>query len=99
MSCLQSGLGVMQVRSNVYALKTDLEAEGKELYSEKESTCLDNCVYKVFATDKAMRAYLPTRLMELKLSTSELEKRLNNPNEEHGPYFLRREYEDSNTGS
>ena len=56
---------------------------------------MDNCAYKVFATEKVMRAYLPTRFSELKLTQSELLKRLNNPNEEHGPYFLRKEQQAS----
>ena len=42
-----------------------------------------------------MRAYLPTRFSELKLTQSELLKRLNNPNEEHGPYFVRKEQDSS----
>ena len=66
-----------------------------QLFNERESTCVDNCAYKVFATDKVMRAYLPTRFAELKLNQKELENRLNNPNEEHGPYFYKLSYEDA----
>ena len=94
MSCLQGSIGVKQVRENVYQLKTELGGDG-DLFSESEATCLDNCAYKLFATDKVTRAYLPTRLMELKVTSQELEKRLNNPNQEHGPYFLRKDYEES----
>ena len=72
-----------------------MDAEGKELFNENEVSCLDNCVYKVFSTEKVMRAYLPTRLMELKLTSQGLEKRLNTPNEERGPYFMRKDYEDA----
>ena len=94
-SCLMSSIGVTELRGNAWELKANLQQEEKELFSDKESNCLDNCVYKVFASEKVMKAYLPTRFRELKLNQSELGKRLNNPNQEHGPYFLKKEYEDS----
>ena len=50
---------------------------------------MDNCAYKIFASEKIMRAYIPTKLSELKLTQKDLEKRLNNPNEERGPYFMK----------
>ena len=65
------------------------------MFSDREATCVDNCAYKIFATDKVMRAYLPTRLGELKLTQKDLEHRLNNPNEEHGPYFHQKSYENA----
>ena len=88
MSCLQSSLG----------LKTFQMAQSENpdvLFNDKEAECLDNCVYKVFATEKVMRAYLPTRLNEVRMTAQDLEKRLNNPNEERGPYFLRKDFEDA----
>ena len=83
------------MRNDSYALKADLNGEDnqKQLYTEKEANCLDNCVYKVFSSEKIMRAYLPTRLAELKLTESELQKRINNPNKDIGPYFYQKEYE------
>ena len=82
------------MRNNTWDLKADLESEEKQLYSQGEATCLDNCVYKVFSSEKLMRAYLPTRMAELKLTQGELERRINNPNKEHGPYFYQKAFED-----
>ena len=48
----------------------------------------------MFSTDRVLRAYLPTRLGELKINQTDLTKRLNNPNQESGPYFLKKAYED-----
>ena len=94
-SCLQNSIGLKQIGDSHFCLKANLEAEEKLLFNEKETICLDNCVFKVFATEKVMRAYLPTRLMSLRLTQSEITHRLNTPNEERGPYFLRKEYEDT----
>ena len=83
------------MRDDTYALKDDsLNAEDKPLYNEAETKCLDNCVYKVFASEKLMRAYLPSRLQSLKLTENELNKRVNNPNRELGPYFYKKNFED-----
>ena len=94
-TCLKDSLGLAEVRSGIYDLKADLEAEEKQLFNAKEASCLDNCSYKMFASDKILRAYMPTRFASLKLNENELTKRLNNPNKEIGPYFLRKTYEDS----
>ena len=94
-SCLLDSIGLVALRNGSYQLKADLAQEEMQLFNERESTCVDNCAYKVFATDKVMRAYLPTRFAELKLNQKELENRLNNPNEEHGPYFYKLSYEDA----
>ena len=82
-------IGLLQTNTATYALKTDLEKENEQLFDDKEANCLDNCAYKIFASEKIMRAYIPTKLSELKLTQKDLEKRLNNPNEERGPYFMK----------
>ena len=61
-----------QLRTGGYELKADLEQEEKALFNEKEANCVDNCVYKVFATDRVMRAYLPTRFNQVKVTQAEL---------------------------
>ena len=67
-SCLMDSIGLVALRNGGYELKADLAQEEKQLFSEREATCIDNCVYKVFATDKVMRAYLPNRFAEVKLT-------------------------------
>ena len=58
------------------------------MFSERESKCLDNCVKKLFGSDKVMRSYLPLRLKQAGgLSMREVAKRLDNPTDEYGPYF------------
>jgi hypothetical protein len=57
-------------------------------FNESESTCIDNCAAKVFGSDKVLRSYLPFLLVQAKgLSSTEIEKRMNNPTDEYGPYF------------
>lgn len=70
-----------------FVLKANLDSEAKDLFSDAEVECLDNCALKVFSTEKLMRAYIPNRLSGLKLTQTELERRINNPNDERGPYF------------
>ena len=49
---------------------------------------MDNCVKKLFGSDKVMQAYLPMRLRQAGgLTMREVENRMNNPTEEYGLYF------------
>jgi hypothetical protein len=66
-----------------------IPSENETLFSKSEATCIDNCANKVFGSDKVLRAYLPLRLKQAGgLSMKEIEKRMNNPTDEYGPYFL-----------
>ena len=67
--------------------------ENEPLFSANESECIENCTSKVFATDKAMRGYLPIRISSVNLTENKLQQRLNNPTDSIGPYFLSAEYE------
>ena len=87
-SCLKDSIGLATLRDGGFELKADLEREREQLFNKQEADCVDNCVYKLFATERVMRAYLPTRMNKVKVNQSQLEKRINNPNEEHGPYFF-----------
>ena len=61
-SCLVNSIGLKELQgSNNWELKADLKKEEKTLFNEKETNCIDNCIYKVFSSEKVMRAYLPTR--------------------------------------
>lgn len=53
--------------------------------SEGESKCLQNCVEKVFVSERLLKGYLPSRFS--KLSFKAVEDRLNNPTDSHGQYF------------
>ena len=59
-----------------------------EMFSEKESECVDNCIKKVFGTERVLKAYIPQRMRQAgNLSMTELERRTNNPSDSYGPYF------------
>ena len=50
------------------------------MFTEGEMSCADNCVRKMFGSDRLIRAYMPLRMRQTgNLSMSELQKRLNNP--------------------
>ena len=58
------------------------------MFSETESFCIDNCVRKMFGSEKMLRAYIPFRIKQTgNLSMKEIERRLNNPSDSYGPYF------------
>ena len=60
------------------------------MFTELEAQCVDNCVRKIFASTKVLRAYLPLRLKEGKITEREIERRLNNPTDSYGVYFDRK---------
>ena len=64
-SCLFGSLGLTQLKNGAYELKSE---ETAETFSEAEVKCADNCAYKMFSSEKVMRAYLPTRMAGLKLT-------------------------------
>jgi hypothetical protein len=58
------------------------------MFSETESLCIDNCVRKIFGSEKMIRAYIPLRIKQTgNLSMKEVERRLNNPSDSYGHYF------------
>jgi len=61
------------------------------LFTDTETTCVDNCIQKVFDTEKVLRRYLPFKMTKANeranLTVKEMEKRLNNPTDAYGPYF------------
>ena len=53
------------MKNRTYELKADLEKEREHLFSASEVQCADSCAYKMFASEKVMRAYLPNRIAGL----------------------------------
>ena len=75
------------------ALPFESPKEDAPLFTETESECVENCTSKVFATDRAMRGYLPIRISQVNLTEKKLGERLNNPTDTIGPYFLPADYD------
>ena len=64
-SCLMGSIGLQELKNRTYELKADLEKEKEHMFSISEVKCADNCAYKMFASEKVMRAYLPNRMAGL----------------------------------
>lgn len=59
-----------------------------EIFSEKETECIENCTVKIFNTEQLLMDYLPQRLLAGgPLDEDIVSKRMNNPTDEIGPYF------------
>ena len=72
-SCLMNSIGLAALKNGTFELKADVKKEEANLFTDEEASCIDNCAYKVFTTDKVMRAYLPSRFAGLKINQNEME--------------------------
>lgn len=61
------------------------ELQRSSQYTPKELECLDNCVEKLFVTEKLLKGYMVTKFS--KLTEKEIVSRLNNPTDSYGKYF------------
>jgi hypothetical protein len=50
--------------------------------SEGETTCLQNCVEKMYVSERLVKNYIPSKFS--KLSFKNVEDRLNNPTDSYG---------------
>ena len=55
------------------------------MLDEKEDKCLNNCVEKLYVTEKLLKTYVPTKFS--RLTQRDIEHRLNNPTDSYGTYF------------
>jgi hypothetical protein len=59
------------------------------MFTETEAQCVENCTSKLYGSDKLLKSYLPARVRQSgNMTLKELERRLENPTDVTGPYFL-----------
>ena len=64
-----------------------------EMFNESETKCLKNCASKLFTTENIFRNSLNSRIHTNQLTKEDLWKRINNPTDSIGPYFLTTDFE------
>lgn len=52
---------------------------------EHEQSCLEACVKKMYLSERLLKSYIPRKFNQLPFK--EIEHRLDNPTDPHGPYF------------
>ena len=53
-------------------------------FTETEGKCIDNCVLKMFKSERILRSIVPFRLGSGNFTQELIEKRLNNPTDSYG---------------
>lgn len=63
----------------------DMEGNRVAILSGLEEECLNNCMEKMFITEKILKTYLPKKFS--KITQKEIKHRLDNPTDSYGKYF------------
>ena len=85
--CIMQSIGI---KRDELGNPKPFEAHNQDLFSDKELTCITNCVKKVFTTEKIFYDSLKSRIKFDKLTEQELSRRIDDPTGVIGPYYLRR---------
>jgi len=64
-------MGLVKERDGISVkpyLYDEKSSDPTNMYSQEETTCLDNCTNKAYHSDRMLRAYVPLRMAQTKLT-------------------------------